>query len=116
MHLYGYVSCDTRYSIHWSYWGCAYHGGIKQRVSVAITTSGNHILLPASQLAPDPALWTTILGYDSQSPELVLSFFSHPRSMTSGEELRLWYGEDFSGITEGDNGGRVCCDVYGLFI
>ena len=116
VHLYGYVSCDTRYSIHWSYWGCAYHGGIQQRVSVAITTSGNHVLLPASQLGPDPGLWTTIPGYDSQSPELVLSFFSHPRPMTSGEELRLWYGEDLASRTEEDNGGRVCCDVYALFI
>ena len=116
VHLYGYVSCDTRNSIHWSHWGCAYHGDIKQKVSIAITTSGNHILLPASQLASDSALRTTIPGYDSQSPELVLSFFSNPRPMTSGEELRLWYGEDLANLFEGDNGGRVCCDVYGLII
>lgn len=116
VHLYGYVSCDTRYSTHWSYWGCAYNGGVKQKISIAITTSANHILLPASQLIPDASLWSTIPGYDSQSPELVLTFFNHPRQMTSGQELRLWYGEDLASYTEGDNGGRVCCDVYGLFI
>ena len=116
VYLYGYVSCDTRYSTHWSYCGCAYHGGVKQRISIAITTSANHILLPASQLIPDASLWSTIPGYDSQSPELVLTFFNHPRQMTSGQELRLWYGEDLASSTEGDNGGRVCCDVYGLFI
>ena len=116
VHLYGYVSCDTRNSIHWSYWGCANHGGIKERVSVAITTSGNHVLLPVSQLAIDSGLWTTIPGYNSQSPELVMAFYNHPRPMISGEELRLWYGEDLKGSTEGDNGGRVCCYVYALFI
>ena len=116
VHLYGYVSCDTRQSIYWSYWGCAYRSSVKEKVSIAITTSSNHILLPVSQLVPDPGLWTTIPGYDSQSAELVLSFFSHPRSMTSGEELRLWYGEDLTSSTEEDNGGRVCCDVYALFI
>lgn len=116
VYLYGYVSCYTPDPIHWSYWGCANHGYVKQRVSVAITTSGNHVLLPASQLASDPGLWTTVPGYNSESPELVLSFYSHPRPMTPGEELRLWYGEDLRGSNEGTNGGRVCCDVYGLFI
>lgn len=116
VHLYGYVSCDTRYPIHWSYWGCAYHGGVKEKISIAITTSANHILLPASQLIPAANLWTTIPGYDSKTPELVLSFFNHPRPMTSGEELHLWYGEDLVDYTEQDNGGRVCCDVYALFM
>ena len=111
VYLYGYVSCDTRHSTTWSRWGCRH-----QKVSIAITTSGNHVLLPVSQLAPDSGLWTTIPGYNSQSPELVMAFYSHPRPMTSGEELRLWYGEDFKGFTEGDNGGRVCCYVYALFI
>ena len=36
--------------------------------------------------------------------------------MASGEELRLWYGEDLANVFEEDNGGRVCCDVYGLII
>ena len=50
VHLYGYVSCDNQNSIHWSHWGCAHHEDIKKKVSVAITTSGDHVLLPASQL------------------------------------------------------------------
>lgn len=36
--------------------------------------------------------------------------------MIFGEELCLWYGEDFVSFIEGDNGGCVCCDVYGFFI
>jgi len=111
VYLYGYVSCAAQDYTRWSHWGCS-----GQEISIAITTSANHILLPASQLIPHAHLWSKIPGYDSQSPELVLTFFNHPRQMTSGQELRLWYGEDLASYTEGDNGGRVCCDVYGLFI
>lgn len=49
------------------------------------------------------------------SPELVLSFF-HPYSVHSGQELRLWYGEDFMNISEADNGGRACVDIYALYV
>jgi len=36
--------------------------------------------------------------------------------VSGGQSLRLWYGEDLVGYTEGDNAGWVCCDVYGLYI
>jgi len=50
------------------------------------------------------------------SPELVLSVFSSPLSVTSGQELRLWYGEDLGGSTEHDNGGTSCSDVFARFM
>ena len=54
--------------------------------------------------------------YNSLSPELILSVYSHPRWVSSGQELRLWYGEDLVNSSEGDNGGRACCDVYALYV
>ena len=45
-----------------------------------------------------------------------MSVFAHPRSVIRGEELRLWYGEDLADYSEADNGGRVCCDVYALYV
>ena len=30
----------------------------------------------------------------------------------SGEELRVWFGEDLVGYTESDNHGTSCADVY----
>lgn len=49
------------------------------------------------------------------SPEIVLPSFS-PYSVRSGDQLRLWYGEDLVGYTESDNRGLVCADAYGLYV
>ena len=111
VHLYGYVSCDTGCNSCWSYWGCG-----SGRVNVAITTSANHVLLPPSKFVTHYSKWSNIPSYSSLSRELILSVFSHPHSVGLRQELRLWYGEDLVGYTEGDNGGRVCCDVYALYI
>ena len=114
VHRYGYVSCDTREVSHWSYWGCGDKtwNDINKMVDVVITNSDNHILLPPNQFFTIGNHWSKIPGYNSLSPVLVLSVFSHPHWVTSGQELRLWYGEDLVNWTEARNGGRVCCDVY----
>lgn len=118
VHLYGYVSCDTRRTSYWSYWGCGNnpYAGIKDLVDVVITTSSNRIILPPSQFTTSFLKWSKIPGYNSLSPELVLSSFSSPFRVYSGQQLRLWYAEDLLNRSEGDNGGRACCDVYGLYV
>ena len=117
VHLYGYVTCDTRRTSYWSYWGCR---GVSfysaEKINVVITTATNHVLLPPSQfIVNQGAQWFKIPGYTSVSPELVLSLFN-PYSVQSGQELRLWYGEDLKNAYEGDNGGRACVDVYALYV
>ncbi|KAL9960073.1 hypothetical protein ACROYT_G033477 [Oculina patagonica] len=111
VHLHGYVSCNTRGVSNWSYWGCG-----KGHVDVTITTSANHLLLPPSQFDAGSAKKSQIPGYNSLSPELVLSVFSSPLTVTSGQELRLWFGEDLANSSESDNGGTSCCDVFARFI
>lgn len=115
VHLYGYVTCDTRHISYWSYWGCgSYYSGDK--INVVITTASNHVLLPPGQfIVHHGAKWSKLPGYTSVSPELVLSFF-HPYSVHSGQELRLWYGEDLMNAGEADNGGRACVDIYALYV
>lgn len=118
VHLYGYVSCDTRRTSYWSYWGCGDNptAGIKDMVNVKITTSTNHIIWPPSQFTTAFYKWSKIPGYNSLSPELILSSFAQPSRVNSGQHLRLWYAEDLLNQSEGDNGGRACCDVYGLYV
>ena len=116
VHLYGYVSCDTRKVAHWSYWGCSAHWSVGNQVNVVITTSANHILLPSSQFFKTRSKWSTIPGYNSLSPELLLSVLSSPLTVSSGQELRLWYAEDLTASTESDNGGKSCCDVFARII
>ena len=115
VHLYGYVTCDTRQISYWSYWGCGAHNS-GDRINVVITTVTNHVLLPPDQLIVEhSAKWSKVPGYTSVSPELVLSFFN-PYSIQPGQEFRLWYGEDLMNAGEGDNGGTACIDIYALYV
>ena len=55
-----------------------------------------------------------IPGYDSVSPEIILSRFSATQ-VFAGKELRVWFGEDLENKLEGDNGGKVCCTAYAMY-
>ena len=120
VHLYGYVSCAKSKPNHWSYWGCGH--GIKNYINVVITKADNHnhIILPPNQLKVSGSLaagkWYHDVGYSSLSPELVLSVFSDPLHVSSGQEFHVWYGEDLVNWTESDNDGKVCSDVYALYV
>ena len=118
VHLYGYFTCSKNKVYHWSYWGCGAHSSLRDHVDVVITTSTNGVLLPPSQFITDGTLkWSKIPGYNSLSPELVLSVFSSPLTVTSGQVLRLWYGEDLANNGgQGDNGGTSCCNVFARFM
>ena len=119
VYLYGYVSCRTLVTSYWSYWGCGDNptNGKNTQVNVVITNSSNQILLPPNQFIGDANnKWYKIPGYNSLSPELVLSVFGGPVRLLSSQVLRLWYGEDLANLSEGDNGGTVCADVYSIFI
>ena len=90
---------------------------MQAQVSVTITTTANRILLPPKQFLTIPSLeWYKIPGYNSVSPELILSVLSTPNWISSDQELLLWYGEDLVNFSEDDNGGTVCVNVYALFV
>lgn len=115
VHLYGYVTCNRYNADHWSFWGCGH--GLKDLVNVVVTWSNNQIILPANQFIGNRAgKWSKLPGYNSFSPEIILSVFSTPHSMSAQTQLRVWYGEDLVSSTEGDNDGRVCTDVYILYV
>ncbi|XP_078367051.1 uncharacterized protein LOC144651056 [Oculina patagonica] len=117
VHLYGYVSCLAGGVNYWSPWGCGLFGTVINYVGVSITTVANTVLLPPKELSLDSG-WSFVAGYNSQSPELVLTRFSDdPIAVTAGQELRLWYSEDLFDANNFDhnNGGRACCDVYAIF-
>ena len=115
VHLYGYVTCHKYNPDNWSFWGCGH--GLKDLVDVVVTWSNNQIILPASQFIGNRAgKWSKLPGYNSFSPEIILSVFSTPLSVSAQTQLRVWYAEDLVNYTEGDNDGRVCADVYVLYV
>ncbi|KAL9951321.1 hypothetical protein ACROYT_G043965 [Oculina patagonica] len=117
VHLYGFVSCHTANANNWSFWGCGW--GLRDLTNVVITTSYNYIVLPPSQFmqfAHSAGKWAKIPGYNAFSPTIVLSRFSSTYYVTQGRQFRVWYGEDLVNYTESDNGGRVCADVWMLYV
>ena len=116
VHRYGNVSCHTGSTSNWSYWGCGADPPLRGQVNVVITASANYVLFPPDRFNASDTKWYKIPGYNSLSPELVLSRFSHPYWVDSSQELRLWYGEDLVNQSEEDNDGRACCDVYVKYV
>ena len=119
VHLYGYVSCHVQDPSFWSYWGCGDNPSmwLNTLVNAVITDSDNHILLPPIQFQKISNLkWYRVPGYNSLSHELVLPFFTSLRRVHRKQELRVWYGENLVNLSEGDNEGKVCADVYALFV
>ncbi|XP_078351472.1 uncharacterized protein LOC144636180 [Oculina patagonica] len=113
VNLHGYVSCDSGNINYWSYWGCGLHNA--NQVNVVITDDTNTVVLPPAELILTSNKWAKIPGYNSVSPELVMSLFS-PQSVSSGQQLRLWFGEDLTNNGDHDNGGTACIDVYALYV
>ena len=55
-------------------------------------------------------------GYNSNSKVLEFKNIVTPLNVSSGYEMRIWYGEDFVDKSEGDNNEeKTCVDVYGKF-
>ena len=49
-------------------------------------------------------------------PRACLVSFLYPHWISYRQQLRVWYGEALMDWGEGDNGGRVCCDVFALYV
>ena len=54
--------------------------------------------------------FTLYLGYHAQSNEIILD--DPNRNMLSGDVVKVWYGEDWKDISEIDNSGIHCVDIY----
>lgn len=40
---------------------------------------------------------------------------SSPVVLTQGSKLRLWFGEDLADLSEDDNQGTICADLFANF-
>jgi len=106
-HVSGTVSCSRGSK---SFWGCGTLPSLES-IRIIITNSSDYALLPQK-----PQVFYTIPGYNSNSPQLVFPDFQPPLAVYSGQELRVWYSEDWKDVHEGDNSGLSCADVYAKII
>ena len=100
VHLDGKVSCGEA----WSKWGCIPG---RQRLRVFITDASNTTILPK----PEGGSYK-IPGYSSSSSEIIITDIPNPLYLSSGQDLRLWFGNDLFDNNEDDNNGKVCTNVF----
>ena len=117
-HVRGKVNCAVSSgSLTDSNWGCGHHSGLGlNRLTVFITDSANQIIVPHNPAwYNSEGIWYTLSGFNSNSPYVVMDTGS-VYNMVKGEQMRVWYGESLKSMGDGDNAGRVCVNVYALFM
>jgi hypothetical protein len=109
-HKSGSLSCRKKESGD-SNWGCD-----EKSIGLVLTDSSDTLIAPAFEtvVGMTPAYskhapWYTMNGVQHDSEEMAV-IFRQPFLFGSGE-YKLWYGEDLTGGTEGDNRGEACFDV-----
>ena len=100
VHLDGKVSCGKA----WAKWGC--NPG-RKKLRVFITDASNTIIIPK----PEGGSYE-IPGYNSSSSEIIITDIPNPLYLSSGQDLRLWFGYDLFDHDEDDNNGTVCTNVF----
>lgn len=120
VHVTGRVSCDSAPQYNRK-WGCSrshpVHGAMP--FNVVITTGKNNGILYPKELSlkdKKASLWYDIPEVDLNSPELIFEDSSYPHYVTSGQELRVWLGEDLVNTGEKNGEENVCITVKGWYM
>ena len=100
VHLNGMVSCAGNSGAKWA---CRKAGKI---LRVFITDASNTIIVPRAQ---DRSY--KIPGYNSSSSEIIITDIPNPLYLSSGQDLRLWFGYDLFYHDEDNNNGTLCTNV-----
>ena len=103
-----------------SYWSCVNNAfyAINDLLTIITDTNKNALLPPAEDLQSFPnhlcgrKHYYTLEGAERNSPELV---FRNAVTLSQGQELQIWYGQDFADCGESDNSGATCVDVYAWY-
>ena len=107
VHLSGRVSCSAHQN-RFSYWGC----DVGENLFTYLTTVSNKTVFP--QISWVGAY--KLSGIWSNSTELTFNNLTVPMKVSTGQQFRVWYSEDLLDVSEHDNGGKTCLDVFALYV
>lgn len=125
LHTKGEVNCDTRQTKHSfaSKWGCSTsHPNVGTTpLGTFVTTPSTpsrRILFPREKFIPNKslAMWYVLPGFHPNSPFLVFHDFANPEFVQYGQEVEIWYGEDMEDVSEDDNDGESCVEVFAWYL
>ena len=119
VHKSGSVRCNPKYGD--SFWGCTnpVFPSSKQFMTI-ITNNKGEALLPPVETLKD-GYCSKNYCYDRgqighKSPVLDYRNLSSALSLSRGQELQIWYGQDWIDCSEDNNSGTTCVDVYVWYI
>jgi len=110
-HSAGFVSCVMLNTHNFpTRWGC---GRRPKYISLVISSEQNGFLFPNTLDTKfhEGGKFQEIPGFTPNSSVVAFSNFVNPMRVVEGDEIRVWYGEDFFDSTESDNMGTSCAIV-----
>ena len=119
IHRSGSVRCNN-VTIS-SYWGCTWPTYGENLTTIIADANKKAILPPAEDLKAFKARFDnkkhfySLPGYHHNSTELVFRNLVNPLSVSSNQEMQIWYGQDWMDRGEEDNSGETCVDVYAWY-
>ena len=120
IHRSGSVRCSS--STISSYWGCI-HPEYGETLMTIITNANKKAILPPTEdlkalvfgYYNEREHFYNLPGYHHDSTELVFRNLVNPLSVSSNQEMQIWYGQDWIDFGEVDNSGKTCVDVYAWY-
>ena len=113
VHRSGSVRCTPNYPP--SYWGCDHPSLGDTKLLTVITFKNRSPLLLADYRKKGCSYSYKIEGVGVNETELRFNNLPSPISVSAGKEFQIWYGEDLTNCSEGDNSGQTCADVYAWY-
>ena len=113
IHRSGSVLCNNYYIP--SFWGCTHPNYGEDLMTIITDANKKAILPPAEDLKGETVHHYTLPGYHHNSTELVFRNLVNPLSVSSNQEMQIWYGQDWMDRGEEDNSGKTCVDVYAWY-
>jgi len=109
-HKSGFVSCRKQSSGD-SNWGCDHDSmGLVLANDRIVTAPVFDTAVGMTPHYSGHAHWYKMDGVSKHTEEMAWTFLQ-PFQFTAGSQYKLWYNEDLSGGTEGDNRGSACYDM-----
>ena len=121
VHKTGSIRCNSYDPA--SYWGCTNQKGYGNNgLMTIITNSKKEAFLPPTEDLrahyvdndKKPHFYS-LNGSNHTSPELVFRDLPNKVSVSRGQELQIWYGQDWIDWSQENNNGIACVDVYALY-
>ncbi|XP_068733223.1 uncharacterized protein [Montipora capricornis] len=118
VHRSGSIKCHTAYDA--SYWSCTNLNYYASNTFMTIITNANKkALLPTEKDLKGGSHgkhFYVLEGIKQGSTELVLSSHTSPLRLLKNQELQIWYGQDWVDLSEENNSGTTCVDVFAWYM